>query len=85
MPPYLPPAVSKADAFALIIQAGIVLPGNGEPGVTPAGAAPPGQFANWVAAGTIEPVLQTNPSQGSVAILAFPLKVVGRTAPAAVG
>src|SRR5882762_5282145 len=40
------PAVSRAAALGLIIQAGIMLPGNCPPEVIPAGAAWPGQFAN---------------------------------------
>src|SRR5690348_3105935 len=40
------PALSNAVAFGLIMQVGILLPGKGEPGVTPAPAGvPPGQFA----------------------------------------
>src|SRR4029077_6036449 len=34
------PAVSKAVAFGEIIQAGIMLPGNGDPWTTPAGTTP---------------------------------------------
>src|SRR2546429_969994 len=40
------PAVSKAVAFGAIMQDGILLPGNGDPCTTPAGAAPPGKLAN---------------------------------------
>src|ERR1700722_7617255 len=52
MPPYFPPAVSKAVELLLIMQSGIVLLGNGDPATTPAGATFPGQLANWIEAGT---------------------------------
>src|SRR5579859_3692427 len=39
------PALSRAVAFPEIMQDGMILPGNGEPCTTPAGAAPPGQLA----------------------------------------
>src|SRR5437660_7640128 len=70
MPPYLPPAFRRAVALGSIRHAGMVLPGNGEPGTIPAGGTPPGQFAPKVAI----PV-------GTVITLAVPLKVVGITAP----
>src|ERR1700733_13123082 len=40
------PAFSKAVAFPLIMHEGMTLPGKWPPWTTPAGAAPPGQFAN---------------------------------------
>ena len=75
MPPYLPPAVSKAIELLLIMQSGIVLLGNGDPGTTPAGAALPGQLANWIEAGTVVRL-------GSEMRFELPLgRVVGITAP----
>src|SRR6476646_1755945 len=53
------PAPSRAEAFLEIMQAGMILPGNGDPCTTPAGAAPPGQLpkrtlgATWAALGTL--------------------------------
>src|ERR1035438_6879068 len=38
------PALSSAVAFGLIMQVGIVFPGNGEPCTMPAGRTSPGQF-----------------------------------------
>src|SRR5438046_2694360 len=38
------PALNKAVELGLIMQEGILLPGNGEPWTTPAGATPPGQL-----------------------------------------
>src|SRR6266403_2967380 len=46
------PAVSRAAALGLIIQAGIMLPGNCPPEVIPKGAAWPGQLANKTLAAT---------------------------------
>src|SRR5260370_40576718 len=46
------PAVSRAVAFGEIMQDGILLPGNGDPCMTPAGAAPFGQLAKRTAGGT---------------------------------
>ena len=40
------PVPSNAVVFGLIMQDGITLPGNCVPGTMPAGATPPGQFAN---------------------------------------
>src|SRR5438552_13636250 len=39
------PALRSEDALGAIMQAGILFPGNGCPGVIPAGGVPPGQFA----------------------------------------
>src|SRR5206468_12417215 len=39
------PVPSRAVAFGLIMQAGIMLPANGPPCAAPAGATPPGQLA----------------------------------------
>src|SRR6476660_665171 len=40
------PVPSNAVEFGLIMQDGIMLPGNGNPCWMPAGATPPGQLAN---------------------------------------
>src|SRR5256885_980004 len=40
------PALTRAVAFGAIMHEGILLPGNGDPLTTPAGAVPPGQFPN---------------------------------------
>src|SRR5260370_42072661 len=53
------PAVSRAVAFGEIMQDGILLPGKGDPCMTPAGAAPFGQLekrtagATWAVVGTL--------------------------------
>src|SRR5579872_3633220 len=59
------PALRSAAALGLTMQAGIVLFGNGCPGVTPAGATPPGQFAYWIDAGMVV-------SSGATAVIALP-------------
>src|SRR5580692_2168313 len=52
------PALTRAAEFGLIMQVGMILPGNGDPWVIPAGAAPPGQLAKrtlgftWAVVGT---------------------------------
>src|SRR5271167_1503637 len=39
------PAATRDAEFGLIMQLGMMLPGNGEPCAIPAGATPPGQLA----------------------------------------
>src|SRR5215467_11005704 len=46
------PCPRRAVAFGLIMQAGILFPGNCEPCVIPAGAVPPGQLAKRTAGAT---------------------------------
>src|SRR5689334_15153485 len=47
------PAFSKATAFGSTMQDGMMLLGNGLPGDTPAGAAPPAQFRKRTDAGRL--------------------------------
>src|SRR5262245_35859251 len=49
------PALTRAVEFGLIMQAGILLPGNCAPGAMPAGGNPPGQFANRTEGATVPP------------------------------
>ena len=47
------PAAKSAVAFGSIMHDGMVLPGNGDPWTTPAGATPPGQFLKSTAGDTV--------------------------------
>src|SRR5579872_408479 len=64
------PACNSTVALELIMQSGMVLLGKGEPGTTPAGATPPGQFANNRAGATVEGTLTVS---GNTAPVPAPL------------